>query len=56
MQLTTNGVVSGSAVYGVIHHCAHGILFPDTDGVKSVAYYLDDQTHSGTPTGGSVGA
>lgn len=51
MQLASGGLASGGSLYGVLHMCSHGILFPQPNTISSVRYYLDDATRSGKPVG-----
>jgi hypothetical protein len=55
VQLHSNALVSRSgSLYGVVHVCSHGILFPRTVWVASARYYLDDPLHRRAPIGESV--
>lgn len=47
-ELKPNGLTHGD-VWGVVHRCYHGILYPQTGSVKAVDWYLDDAERSGSP-------
>lgn len=52
VQLPSNSLVSGSgALYGVLHVCAHGVLFPRTVWIGSARYYLNDPLRKKAPIG-----
>lgn len=52
MQLANSAVVSGSgSLYGVLHVCAHGVLFPRTKWISSARYHLDDPSRKKAPIG-----
>jgi hypothetical protein len=51
-QLRSNALVSPSgSLFGVLHECSHGILFPRTVWIASARYYLDDPSHRKAPIG-----